>query len=59
MAKFGHEILTSEFPDDDGSIDPKVTAALIAAQSKNQQDIGALIDLLANIRVLVPVLAEV
>ena len=60
MTKFGNEILTSEFPDDNGSADSRVTEALVkAANTRDALDVAELVSLLPEIRVLVPVVAEV
>ncbi|MEY4347960.1 MAG: hypothetical protein RIS43_379 [Actinomycetota bacterium] len=59
MTKFGHDILTSEFPDDDGSAHPGVIEALKAVTTDNSDSMNHLIELLISIRVLVPVVAEI
>jgi hypothetical protein len=60
MTRFGSEILTSDFPDDDGSANPEVVAALhIHARAKFDLTEAGVITSLRGSRLLVPVVARV
>lgn len=60
MTRFGSEILTSDFPDDDGAAIPEVLAALhVHALSKTALTEAGVITALRGTRLLVPVVARV
>ena len=59
MTRFGSEILTSNFPDDNGSANPEVMAALhVHALTKTALTEAGVITSLRGTRLLVPVVAR-
>ncbi len=59
MTRFGSEVLTSNFPDDNGSANPEVMAALhVHALAKTALTEAGVITSLRGTRLLVPVVAR-
>lgn len=60
MTRFGSEIFTSDFAGDDGSADPQLLVALnLHTQMQNEITQAAILSALQNVRLLVPVVAQV
>ncbi|MEN9710364.1 MAG: hypothetical protein RL441_356 [Actinomycetota bacterium] len=60
MTRFGSEILSSDFPDDDGSANPELLAALhLHLRARTELTEAAIITSLRESRLLVPVVARV